>query len=121
MVNFLQVGNKIPPAWKLPSTGRSEQHPAKHRQKRSLTYWFTRYFDKNYAYIERKNVSLCRTNHKKIKVMAIPIERTPVLTGKAAEEFYERWANMKESLSKEKVREIQRTTREFMAKQKHLR
>jgi hypothetical protein len=53
--------------------------------------------------------------------MAIPIERTPVLTGKAAEEFYERWANMKESLSKEKVREIQRSTREFMAKQKHLR
>jgi AraC-like DNA-binding protein len=25
------VGNKIPPAWKLPSIGRSEQRPAKHR------------------------------------------------------------------------------------------
>jgi hypothetical protein len=36
-------------------------------------------------------------NHLKLKVMAIPIERTPVLTGKAAE-FYERLANMKESL-----------------------
>jgi hypothetical protein len=37
--------------------------------------------------------------------MAMAIERTPVLTGKAAEEFYERWAKMKGRRSKEEIEE----------------
>jgi hypothetical protein len=52
--------------------------------------------------------------------MALEIKPPPVLEGKAAEEFYERWANMKCSKSKEEVQESMRTTLEFLAKQEHL-
>jgi len=52
--------------------------------------------------------------------MAIPIKPPPTLEGKAAQEFYERWANMKETKTKEEVQESMRTTLEFLAKQEHL-
>ena len=48
--------------------------------------------------------------------MAIPIKSAPVLEGKAAREFYERWKNFKDDTSPEKVKESMRTTREFLAK-----
>ena len=52
--------------------------------------------------------------------MALPIKPPPTLTGKAAEEFYERAANMKENKSKEEVQESYRTWKTFWAEQKHL-
>ena len=52
--------------------------------------------------------------------MALEIKPPPVLEGKAAQEFYERWAKLKESKTKEEVQESMRTTLEFLAKQKHL-
>jgi len=55
-----------------------------------------------------------------INIMAIPIKSPPVLVGKAAEEFYERWAQAKCSKSKEEVQESMRTTLDFLAKQEHL-
>ena len=48
--------------------------------------------------------------------MAIPIKSAPVLEGKAAREFYERWKNFTDDTPKEKVQESMRTTREFLAK-----
>ena len=48
--------------------------------------------------------------------MALAIKSPPVLTGKAAEEFYERWANAKCTTSKEEVQESFRTTKAFLAK-----
>jgi hypothetical protein len=48
--------------------------------------------------------------------MAMAIERTPVLTGKAAEEFYERWAKMKDRRSKEEIEESMRRTKQILAK-----
>ena len=50
--------------------------------------------------------------------MAIPIKSAPVLTGKAAEEFYERWRNFKDKdpRSKEEARESFRQTKIFLAK-----
>ncbi|MCL2072741.1 MAG: hypothetical protein FWH18_02375 [Marinilabiliaceae bacterium] len=48
--------------------------------------------------------------------MALEIKSSPVLTGKAAQEFYERWATCKESKSKEEVRESMRTSKIFFAK-----
>ena len=58
---------------------------------------------------------------KTYKVMALPIKPPPTLVGKAAEEFYERAANMKETKTKEEVQESMRTTLEFLAKQKYLK
>ena len=52
--------------------------------------------------------------------MAIPIKSAPVLEGKAAREFYERWHNFTDDTSKEEVKESMRKTREFLAKQKKL-
>ena len=52
--------------------------------------------------------------------MALPIKPPPTLTGKAAEEFYERAANMKESKSKEEVQESYRRFRTFWAEQDRL-
>jgi len=52
--------------------------------------------------------------------MAIPIKAPPTLVGKAAEEFYERAANMTERMSKEEVQESYRTWKAFWAEQKHL-
>ena len=48
--------------------------------------------------------------------MALEIKSAPVLEGHAAVEFYERWATAKEGRSKEEVQEINRSTREFLAK-----
>ena len=52
--------------------------------------------------------------------MALPIKPPPTLTGKAAEEFYERWANAKDDTSKEEVQESYRVWKAFWAEQKHL-
>ena len=48
--------------------------------------------------------------------MATEIKSPPVLRGKAAKEFYERWAQCTERKSKEDVQESMRTTKEFLAK-----
>ena len=48
--------------------------------------------------------------------MALAIKSPPVLTGKAAEEFYQRAAEAKESKSKEEVQESMRRTKAFLAK-----
>jgi len=50
--------------------------------------------------------------------MALEIKSPPVLEGKAAREFYKRWAEAKESKSKEEVQESMRETKDFLAKQK---
>ena len=52
--------------------------------------------------------------------MAIPIKSAPVLEGKAAREFYERWRNFTDPTSKEEVQESMRKTKEFLDKQKKL-
>jgi hypothetical protein len=48
--------------------------------------------------------------------MALAIKSPPVLTGKAAEEFYQRWAEAKCNRSKEEVQESMRETKAFLAK-----
>jgi len=48
--------------------------------------------------------------------MALEIKSSPVLTGKAAQEFYERWATCKESKSKEEVRESYHKWKTYFAK-----
>ena len=48
--------------------------------------------------------------------MALEIKSPPVLRGKAAQEFYERWANFRDDTSKEEVQASMRTTKEFLAK-----
>ena len=50
--------------------------------------------------------------------MAMEIKSPPVLRGKAAREFYTRWAESKEGKSKEEVHETVHKWREFFAKQK---
>ena len=50
--------------------------------------------------------------------MALAIKSPPVLTGRAAEEFYERWANAKCTKSKEEVQASYRKWKAFFAKQK---
>ena len=52
--------------------------------------------------------------------MALEIKSPPVLRGKAAREFYKRWAESKESKSKEEVQESMRRTRAFLAEQQRL-
>ena len=52
--------------------------------------------------------------------MAIPIKPPPTLVGKAAEEFYEKAANMTERMSKEEVQESMRRTRAFLVEQERL-
>ena len=52
--------------------------------------------------------------------MAIPIKSAPVLEGRAAREFHERWSKATESKSKEEVQKIHRECREFFAKQDKL-
>ena len=52
--------------------------------------------------------------------MAIPIKPPPVLEGKAAQEFYERWANSKDDTSKEEAQESMRKTRAFLLEQERL-
>ena len=49
--------------------------------------------------------------------MALEIKSAPVLEGKAAREFYERWAQAKCSKSKEEVLEIMRKCKVIFAKQ----
>ena len=48
--------------------------------------------------------------------MAIPIKAAPVLEGKAAQEFHERWNSATERRSKEEVQESYRTSLAFLAK-----
>ena len=48
--------------------------------------------------------------------MAMEIKSPPVLRGKAAKEFYEKAANMKESKSKEEVQAIARKWKPFPEK-----
>jgi hypothetical protein len=52
--------------------------------------------------------------------MAIPVKSAPVLEGKAAREFHERWKNFKDDRDPEEVRRISRECREYLAKQKYL-
>jgi hypothetical protein len=51
--------------------------------------------------------------------MAIPIKSAPVLTGKAAREFHERWANFVDDTSKEHVQEVHRKWKNFFEKQRN--
>ena len=48
--------------------------------------------------------------------MALEIKSAPVLTGKAAQEFYERWANFKDDTNPEVVRENHRKWKIYFAK-----
>jgi hypothetical protein len=48
--------------------------------------------------------------------MAIPIKSAPVLEGKAAREFYERWRKAVDPRSKEEVQKLNREWKEFFAK-----
>jgi len=64
-----------------------------------------------------KNSSIFAAENKTYKIMALPIKPPPTLTGKAAEEFYERAANMKETKTKEEVQESMRKTLAFLAEQ----
>ena len=48
--------------------------------------------------------------------MAMEIKSPPVLRGKAAKEFYERWANFKDDTSKEEVLESMRRTKSILSK-----
>ena len=48
--------------------------------------------------------------------MALEIKSPPVLTGKAATDFYERWANAKCTTSKEEAQESFRKSKAFFAK-----
>jgi hypothetical protein len=52
--------------------------------------------------------------------MALPIKPPPTLVGKAAQEFYERWANQKDTTPKEVAQESFRKWKAFFAKQKNL-
>ena len=47
--------------------------------------------------------------------MALEIKSPPVLEGKAAREFYKRWAEAKESKSKEEVQASMRESRAILA------
>jgi hypothetical protein len=59
-------------------------------------------------------------NKKKYIVMAIPIKSVPVLTGKAAREFHERWKNFVDDTPKEYVQAADRKWREYFAKQEKM-
>ena len=50
--------------------------------------------------------------------MALAIKSPPVLTGKAAREFYQRAAAAKDDTSKEEAQESMRKWKAFFAKQK---
>jgi len=50
--------------------------------------------------------------------MALEIKSPPVLEGKAAQDFYKKVAEAKESRSKEEVQESMRLSMAFFAKQK---
>jgi len=52
--------------------------------------------------------------------MALPIKPPPVLVGKAAEEFYERWANAKCDISKEEAQKSMREFKVYWAEQERL-
>ena len=43
--------------------------------------------------------------------MALEIKSPPVLTGKAAQEFYKRWAKSKDTTSKEEAQESMRMSK----------
>jgi len=47
--------------------------------------------------------------------MALEIKSPPVLEGKAAQEFYKRWAEATESKSKEEVQESMRKSKVILA------
>ena len=51
--------------------------------------------------------------------MALEINRAPVLTGKAAEDFWKSVENFSIKETKEELQEDLRRFRQFMAKQKH--
>jgi hypothetical protein len=52
--------------------------------------------------------------------MAIPIKSAPVLEGKAAREFYERWANFKDDTDPEEARKSYRKWKSFFERQEKL-
>ena len=52
--------------------------------------------------------------------MALEIKSPPVLVGKAAHEFYKRWAEATERKSKEEVQEGMRKFKVFWAEQEKL-
>jgi len=47
--------------------------------------------------------------------MALEIKSPPVLEGKAAQEFYKRWAESKESKSREEVKQIGRECKDLFS------
>jgi len=53
--------------------------------------------------------------------MALEINRAPILTGKAAEDFWKSVESFKGKETKEEIQENLRRYREFMAKQTHLK
>ena len=52
--------------------------------------------------------------------MAIPIKSAPVLEGKAAREFHERWKNFKDDTPKEHVQESYRKWKAYFERQTKL-
>jgi hypothetical protein len=52
--------------------------------------------------------------------MALPIKSAPVLTGKAAREFHERWSKATEGKSREEVQKSYSEWKEYFAKQENL-
>jgi len=53
--------------------------------------------------------------------MALEIKSPPVLEGKAAQEFYKRWAESKDDTSKEEAQESMRQFKTFWFDQEKLR
>jgi phage terminase small subunit len=53
---------------------------------------------------------------KKVKIMALAIKSPPILTGKAAEEFYKKVETFKCTTSKEEAQESYRKSKAFFAK-----
>jgi hypothetical protein len=51
--------------------------------------------------------------------MAMAIERTPVLMGKAAEDFYRTWAKMKDPRSKKEIEEANQMAKRIVDKMKN--
>jgi hypothetical protein len=59
-------------------------------------------------------------NLYKYNVMAMPIKSAPVLEGRAAREFHQRWANFKDDTDPEVAKASFRKWKEYFAKQDKL-
>jgi len=66
----------------------------------------------------QKKLYLCRVI-KNQNIMALEINRAPVLTGKAAKEFWQKVANFSTQETREELIEKRNKFRQFIATQKH--